>query len=88
MPKYLFPENEAAIHLWRVCHFHSRPYGAMGGIFPLPMTEIESACNLYDTAKEDFEKMLIIEQNVFPFLQEHYNEKNKKNETPEIRKRK
>lgn len=46
-----------------------------GGILPLPIGEIKTACDVYDATLDDFEKVLKIEQAVFPLLQEKAEEK-------------
>lgn len=53
----------------------------MGGILPLPISEIKTICDIYDADINDFERVLKIEQTVFPLLQERAkieSEKNKK----------
>lgn len=51
----------------------------MGGIMPLPISEIKAICEVYDATLSDFERILKIEQAVFPLLQEQAKIESEKN---------
>lgn len=76
-PKYLFSENELAVKLWQICSYHSRPVAGMGGVMPLMISEVKAVCEVYRANLQDFEKILKIEQAVFPMIQERHKESSK-----------
>jgi hypothetical protein len=50
---------------------HSRPVAGMGGILPIPISEVKAICEVYDATIDDFERILRIERAVFPILQDN-----------------
>lgn len=55
--------------------YHCRPVAGMGGIMPIPISEIKAVCEVYDADQTDFERILKIEQTAFPLIQEKHKAK-------------
>jgi hypothetical protein len=54
--------------LWLRLNKNDRTYGAMGGIFPLTTTSVYTIVAAYGEGLDTFEKILLIEDEMFPAL--------------------
>jgi hypothetical protein len=68
-----------ALKIWNVCNGFSRPVAGMGGILKLPISEIKTTCEIYEADRSDFEKVLLIENTVYPYIVERNKTKHESN---------
>jgi hypothetical protein len=52
----------------------------MGGVLKLSISEVKATCEIYDACQYDFEKVLIIENTIYPFFVEKQKQQVKKTE--------
>lgn len=71
------PENITAWRLWNIINGRDRPVGFSGAL-PLPTRAAEDVCNLYEEGMETFEKIMLVENTIFPKLQERAKEEREK----------
>jgi len=66
-PKELLIENHLSWKIWAICDRTSRQIG-FSSIGPIDVKTAIELCHAYDGYLEDFEKVLMIEDIVFPRL--------------------
>jgi hypothetical protein len=64
----LLTANELSLKIWNVCNEFSRPVAGLGGFLKLPISEIKATCDEHNGDHSDFEKVLLIENTVYPYI--------------------
>lgn len=71
----LMPENERAWELWQLLNAHDRPIG-LEGIRQIPTMTITNICDRYNELPEIFDKIMVLEEVIFPLLREQVKQHN------------
>lgn len=66
-PKYIHPENVLSWKIWNICNLFERNYSLVG-IETIKSTAVLKIVKEYDGDERDFEKVLWIEQQLYPEL--------------------
>lgn len=64
---FLMEENEFVWNLWKRASHFDRPMG-FGGALPLGTKLMFDICEQHDATMEDYEKMIVIEEVMYPKL--------------------
>lgn len=74
-PPDLHHENEPAWRIWSICNRYGRPWDTMGGnTLPLAIEPILDVCRAYGESRETFERVLLIEELMWPYISERNNQ--------------
>lgn len=73
--------------VWSICDRFARPVGGFGGIFRIEIKSVIETCRVYGTFLEDFEKVLLIEDIIFPRVRERMEREREQQETVDKMKR-
>jgi hypothetical protein len=69
-PLELSYTNRLSWELWLIASNYGRGDGE--GFFPIKASEVLSLCEAYDASLDDFEKILYVEENIRPYLEEKF----------------